>query len=649
MLLADIVILLAAAAAGLLVGRALGLPSIATYLVVGVILGPGGFGWISHSATIEQLAEIGVALLLFGVGIEFSLHQVGWRLWQMIISGVLQVGLTVAGAATIFFLLGTSVSTSVFLGFLLALSSTAIVFKLYSDEGEIDAPQGQAAAGILLFQDLALVPMMLLVPALASPGGATVGAAVRVLVGAVAAVGGLLFVTRAVLPRLLELVSRAGIRELFPIAALVIAFGTALGATGLGLSLPIGTFLAGLALSGSRYGHQVFAEVLPLRDAFVAIFFTSIGMLFEPAVALLRPDLIVGMLGMVGLKAVLVGAVVFVVWRSAQLAIMAAFALAQVGEFSFVLSRAGAAVGLLSHSQEQVFLCTAILTMAATPFLMRIGRRLTAVGSGKPGDREAATLRNHVLVIGHGTTGEAISRVLRETGIQFCAVDLAADVVATAREEGIPIHFGDASRRAVLDGMGATMARAAVVTVSDPATTRRAVTLLRQLNADILILVRVRRVTEIPELESLGADEVIPSEFETSIELFVRLLMRFGVPRHVVRIQESLIRMDRYRALRGQASSEILPETRRLLAGGVLETAQVMERSEACAQTLSQLDLRRRTGATILTIVRNEVPLTDISGDTRLEAEDSVVLYGPHEAIAAAQHLLEPRDLERTD
>ncbi len=642
-LLIDVIILLGAAAAGLFAGRALRLPSIATYLIVGVLVGPGGLGWISHSASIEQLAEIGVALLLFGVGIEFSLDQVRWRLWQMIMSGALQVGLTVAAATTIFTHLGTPMPTAVFLGFLVSLSSTAIVFKLYSDEGGIDTPQGQTAAGILLFQDLALVPMMLLVPALASPGASMVGSAVAALVGAVAAVAGLIFVTRAVLPRSLDLVSHAAIPELFPIAALVIAFGAALGATALGLSLPIGTFLAGLALSGSRYGHQVFAEVLPLRDAFVAIFFTSVGMLLEPMAALLRPDLIIGMLGMVALKAALVGAVVLLIWRSAQLGIMAALTLAQIGEFSFVLSRTGVEAGLLSHSQEQAFLCTAILTMAATPLLVRGAHRLSAVGSGRPGRAGEGAMHGHVLVIGHGTTGQAISHVLREIGVPFCAVDFAADVVAAASAEGILIHFGDSSRRAVLDRIGAAKARAAVVTVGEPATTRRTVSLLRQLNRDILILVRARRVGEIRELESLGADEVIPSEFETSIELFVRLLTRFGVPRHVVRIQESLIRLDRYQALRGVSSPQIVANTQQILAGGVLETAQVMARSEACGQTLGQLDLRRRTGAMVISIVRDEVPLTDISGDTRLEAEDLVVLYGPHQAIDAALRLLEPK------
>src|SRR3989442_4293339 len=284
MLVADVIVLLAVASAGLLAGRVLRVPAIVSYLVAGVLVGPGGLGVVSRSEPISELAELGVALLLFGVGIEFSLERLRRILPRMLASGALQVAGTVAATALGFRLLALTWHAALFAGFLVSLSSTAIVFKLYDEEGELDAPQGLAAAGILLFQDLAMVPMMLLVPVLATAGGGAAGAAVAALVEGAAALAAVLVLARAVLPGLLALVARTGTPELFPLAALVVAFGTALGAERLGLSLPIGAFLAGLALSGSLYAHQVFAELLPLRDAFVAIFFTSIGMLFEPAV-----------------------------------------------------------------------------------------------------------------------------------------------------------------------------------------------------------------------------------------------------------------------------------------------------------------------------------------------------------------------------
>ena len=404
----------------------------------------------------------------------------------------------------------------------------------------MDAPQGQAAAAILLFQDLALVPMMLLVPVLAHPAEQAPARAAVALLEAAAALVVLLVLARAVLPRALALIARVGTPELFPLAALVIAFGTAACAVRLGLSLPMGAFLAGLALSGSPYAHQVFAEILPLRDAFVAIFFTGVGLLLQPAVMIAEPLLLAGMVGAVVLKGGLIAAVVGLLWRSARLAILTGLGLAQIGEFSFVLGRQGVAAGVIGEHLEQAFLGAAVLTMAATPFLMRFATRLALLGGAAPPAPGPPELRDHVLVIGCGTTGQAVARVLKETGIPFLAVDLLAENVEAARREGIPVRFGDATRRGALEALGVRRARAAVVTVGDPTSTRQIVSLLRQSNTGARILVRARRAAEIEELERLGADEVVPSEFETSIELFVRLLTHLGVPRHVTRVIEPM-------------------------------------------------------------------------------------------------------------
>jgi K+:H+ antiporter len=643
----DVIVLLAVATAALVAGKALRLPPVVAYLMAGVLVGPGGLGLVSQSAAVDQLAELGVTLLLFGVGIEFSLDRMRRILARMIASGALQVSTTAAATAAIFRLLGSEWPVALFIGFLVSLSSTAIVFKLYDESGELDAPQGLAGAGILLFQDLTLVPMMLLVPVLAGGEGRALLAA-EALVAAAVALAGLLFLARAVLPRALEMVARTGTPELFPLASLVIALGTAFAAAAMGLSLPIGAFMAGLALSGSRYAHQVFAELLPLRDAFVAIFFTSIGMLLHPATVAAEPLLLAGMLAAIALKSLFIGVIVGVVWRSRRLAILTSLGLAQIGEFSFVLGRQGATAGLIGGGLEQAFLGGAILSMAATPFLMRAARRLSLLGTGASSDEDRPPeLRNHVLVIGYGVTGQAVARVLRETGIPFVAVDMVDEVVAEARRERVPVRFGDASRRAMLQDLGAERARAAVVAIGDPSATRRVVSFLRQLNGTMRILARVRRVDEIEELERLGADDPVPSEFETSIELLVRLLTHLGVPRHVVRVQEELIRLDHYHALRGTGSTpELLAETRKLVMGGILETALVMKGCEAAGKTLEELDLRNRTGVIILTIVRDEQPIPTPEASTRLEAEDLVVLYGPHAAIDRALRLLEPPDAD---
>jgi len=331
MLARDLIVLLAVATGGLLLGRRLRLPPIVAYLLAGIVAGPGGFGWMTRSDEVAHVAEIGVTLLLFGVGIEFSLDRIRRILPRMLPSGTFQVGLTVALSALIFTWSGAAWPMAIFAGFLLSLSSTAIVFKIYHEEGVLDAPQGQAAAGILLFQDLAIIPMMLLVPVLAHPGESPGTGAFTALGKAAGTLAALLFLARAVLPRALDLVARSRTQEIFPLAALVIALGTAFGAVQLGFSPPIGAFVAGLALSGSRYAHQVFAEVLPLRDAFVAIFFTSMGMLLDPKVVASDPGILGGVIVLALLKGVLIGALVGWIWRSRRLAILAGFGLAQVG------------------------------------------------------------------------------------------------------------------------------------------------------------------------------------------------------------------------------------------------------------------------------------------------------------------------------
>ena len=644
-MLGDIIVLLSVATASLVLGRLLRLPSVVAYLIGGVLAGPGVLGLVGHSEDIERIAELGVALLLFGVGVELSLDRLRQNLLRTVVGGTLQVMLTIAIGAGVFFSLDYEAPVAFLIGFLLALSSTAIVLKMFTQAGEIDSPHGQASTGILLFQDLMLVPMMLLVPALARPGDEVLRAAGLALLQAAVAVGGLLLVARTVLPRALGFIARVGTMEVFPLLALVIAIGTAVGAAQLGLSLSLGAFLAGLALSGSTYAHQVFAELLPLRDACVAIFFTSIGMLVEPAVVLATPGLLLAMLGAVVLKAALIVAIIALLWRSWRVAVYTGLALAQLSEFAFVLAGEGVRTRLIGSELEQAFFGTAILSMAATPLLILAARRLGVLGAGTSSAEPAPAYTGHVLVIGYGVTGQAVARVLGETGIAFAAVDMLPDPVAAGQREGLPVRFGDATRRAVLDEMGAQSARAAVVALGDPLATQRVVAQLRQINAEIRILVRVQRVREIEAVERLGADEVVPSELETSIELVVRLLTSFGVPRHVVRVQESVIRLQHYQAVReAGTSAHLLSETQRLIAGGILESAQVMEGCRAAGRTLGELSLRHETGATILNIVRNDHPLPPPNGSTRLEVGDLVVLYGPHEAIDRAIRLFEPSD-----
>jgi len=637
-LAAELVVLLIVAMLGLLGARALKLPAIPGYLVAGMIAGPAGLHLVGHSASLDTVAELGVALLLFGVGIEFSLQDLRTTLLRTTVAGGTQVALTAALTAGGFHLAGVAWGPAILFGCIAALSSTAVVFKLLGERGELDAPHGKAASGLLLVQDLALVPMMLLVPVLASPGdgmtqriGIAMGQALLVLTL-------LLVVARLALPRAMELVARAKVPELFPIAALVAAFGTAFLAYRLGLSLPIGAFLAGLALSGSRYAHQVFSEILPLRDAFVAVFFTSVGLLVVPSAIVAEPLPFAAMLLAVVLKAVVTFLIIRKLWRTVGTALIAALATAQIGEFAFVLAAAGSREGLLSTGQEQGILGATILTMAITPFLYALGLRLSHVGDGAPAAAgRAGAQEGHVLVLGYGQTGRAVAQVLLKTGIPFEAVDLEPQHIEIGQDDGVTVHFGDASRRAMLESLGAAAMRGAVVTVGDPGATRRITALLRQIAPHAPIIVRAHRVDEVDELERLGADEVVPSEFEAAIEVFGRLFIRLGVAPHVVRLQESLLRTEHYRTLRGGSAprSTFDLDAQRSIAAGLIEKAVVLPGSALIGRTLAQANLAERYRTRVLAVVRRDEPLVPEPALVLAE-DDFVVLFGPHAGVARA-------------
>lgn len=666
-MLIDLVLLLAIACAGLLAGRLLGLPAMVAWLLAGVVAGPAGLGLLGYSDNLARLAELGVALLLFGVGVEFSLVGLRQRLARLLATGGAQVVVTAGATTLLFHEMGLTMQVAVVGGMLVSLSSTAVVFRLYSVSGELSAPHGQAAAGVLLFQDLALVAMMMVLPLL---GGAANASALELAMGvarAVAAVVFLLVAARALLPPLLELAARAGAAELFPPLALLVALGTAMGASALGLSLPVGAFLAGLALSGSPYAQQATAELLPLRDAFLAVFFTSVGLLFAPAEIGSGGLLVLAILAAVLLKGAVSAAVVALGWRSVRVGLMAGVGLAQVGEFSFVLGQEALGLGLIDDAFFQGFLGAAILSMAVTPFATQAARRLYDIDISAPGgDDQQANARagapgsERVLLLGYGQAGRAMARVLDSSGLSFVALDLAVDRVNEGVGDGYDLRFGDASRRATLEAAGGANCRAVVVGLGDPWATRAAVRLLRQMNPDAPILARAGNEEEISVLEKLGADEVISTGFESSVHLLASLLEHLGVPRHVARVQESILRMDAYGVLRGHAASaQLLPEVDRLLRGGTLVTAEVMQGSRACGSSLARLVATisgeetageqtpgERTSpeemAAVLSLVRDEQPLSNPPASTILEAGDLLVLYGPHAGIDAVLRQLEP-------
>ncbi|HEY5626925.1 MAG TPA: cation:proton antiporter [Nitrospira sp.] len=634
------------------------LPSIAGFLVAGALIGPHGLNLISDIGTVQVLAEIGVVLLLFTIGIEFSLVKLASLRKLLFVAAPIQMGgvLLVVWLGSL--LAGLSWQEGIFWGFLLSLSSTAIVLKALANRGDSDSIHGRATIGILIFQDLAVVPMMLMTPILASQQESA-GVSILYSLGKSAIVVGLVIAAaRYLVPKLLEHIVRSRSRELFLLTIIVLCLGIAWLTSLGGLSLALGAFIAGLVISESEYSHQAMAEVLPFRDSFNSLFFVSIGILMNWRVLLEHPFLVTGILAVVLLLKFVTGAgASLAVGIPPRSAIMVGVAVAQVGEFSFLLAQQGQEQGMLRGDPYQIFLAVSVLSMIVTPFLMQwspsVARRVEAIQRLRrwlPKRTEAHVLqaegkhihlKDHVIIVGYGLNGMNLARVLSETEIPYLALDLDGDTVRRESQHSVPIYYGDATNADVLRYVRIEDAKVLVVAISDPFFTRRTVQLAKGLNPKIHIVVRTRYLRELEELHDLGADDVVPEEFETSIEIFALVLRTYNMPQEFVTRKAEQVRREGYALLR---RSE-LPELAHHLRGGTLtdaevETCRIDDDSPAVGKTFAELSVRPRTGASVIAWTRSGVTQSNPSAKTKLMVGDIVVLLGSRPQIRRAISLL---------
>jgi len=658
--LANLLVIFTASIAVVFVFHQFRLPSIAGFLVAGALIGPYGLNLISDIETVRALAEIGIVLLLFTIGIEFSLvHLVSMRR-LIFLAAPIQVGGVLCIAWLGAMLAGLSWQQGIFWGFLFSLSSTAIVLKTLAERGDSDSIHGRATIGILVFQDLAVVPMMLLMPIL---GGQSDGSALAILLTlgeSVVVVALVIAASWYLVPKVLGHIVRSRSRELFLLTIIVSCLGIAWLSSLGGLSLALGAFIAGLVISESEYSHQAMAEVLPFRDSFNSLFFVSIGILMDWRVLFSHPLPVAGLLAAVLLVKFVAGAgAVLLAEVPLRSAIMVGIALAQVGEFSFLLAQQGQESGFLRGDPYQVFLAVSVLSMIVTPFLMQwsphLARRAEAwqrlrhwlpshtTGHVVQTEGKQVRVKNHVIIVGYGLNGRNLARVLGETEIPYLALDLDGDIVSREAKHGVPVYYGDGTNPNVLRHMKIDDAKVLVVAISDPFITRRAVQVAKGLNPQLHVVVRTRYLRELEELHQLGADDVVPEEFETSIEIFSLVLQTYKLPQEFVMQKAKQIRREGYALLR---RSE-LPELSHHLRGGTLadaavETFRIDDDSPAQGKTLAEIALRPRTGASVIAWTRAGVTQANPSENTRLTAGDIVVLIGSRAQIRQAMELLVP-------
>jgi CPA2 family monovalent cation:H+ antiporter-2 len=490
---------------------------------------------------------------------------------------------------------------------------------------------------------------MLIVPSLA---GGTINFLTlsKQLIIALAAVGALFLAARYVVPLLLKQVIRTRNRDVFLVSMLFICLGTAYASSQMGLSLAIGAFIAGLVISESVYSHQVLSDFLPFRDTFNAIFFISVGMLLNLThfTQLLLVNLGITAAILAGKILVLAG-ILMVAKFNFRVSWKASFSLAQVGEFSFLIADHGNKFHILEDHLYQLFLASSILTIFFTPFLFLaaepVARWLQAL-SGKafawqPDEVAETSRKDHLVIIGFGLNGKNLSRVVRDIGIPFVVIELHDKLVREAQELKVPVIFGDATSTEVLMKSGANRAKMAVIAISDAAATRRCVAVLRSINSNLVIVVRTRYVIEMESLIQLGANIVIPEEFETSIEIFARVLEQYQIPDHLIDQQISIIRSDQYGMLRGLSlTQERLMKFSELFLKSTVAQIVVDGSSPAKNRSLRDLDLRAKTGASIIAVIRAEQAITNPDASFEIQEGDMMVLWGAHQQLADAEKLL---------
>ena len=624
-----------------------GAPPLIGLIAAGLIVGPHGLGLIDGADEVEALSELGVALLLFAIGLELSLSHV--RRWAraVFLGGGLQVGATLGVVAAVALALGLPFGQAVFYGALVAMSSTAIVTRAYADRGDLDTRHGRSVISILLFQDLCILPLMLLLPLLARIEGPQVAAAAgelaRGLAIMIALVAGGQFVVRWTLDRVVLFRDR----DLFTLCVGFFGLAAALITSAAGFSIAIGAFIAGLIIAESEYGLQALSDVLPFRALFSGIFFLSVGMLLDiPAVLAQLGPLLALTAGVMLLKALLVLGTVLALGGLWTTAVVSGLSLAQVGEFSFLLAAAGLPLGLFREGDYQFFLSAAVLSMVATPTMIQFARPVAqrvAARAGlarRRGAPEAASLverAGHTVVVGYGLAGRYLARVLQAAGIACVVVEQNPELVARAREDGIAVVFGDGTRHAVLEHVRLRKARVVVFAISSATDERRGVVLAREINPAVRIVVRTRYILAIDELRKLGANDVVVEEFEASLELFALALGSYEVPINRIWREVESVRTEHYALLRGKAGPDLRLDTLQHLGiHDALELVEVEDGAPAVGGRATTLELRRRTGAVQVAVVRDGHPIYRREPDFRYRAGDTVVLVGDPDCLSRA-------------
>ncbi|MFC2103715.1 cation:proton antiporter, partial [Bacteroidota bacterium] len=585
----------------------------------------------------------GIMLLLFTIGLEVSFSRLIQIKKYLLFAGGLQLSGTILIASIVIILFGLSTKEAIFLGIVISLSSTAIVLKIISDKGELQTPHGKIALGILIFQDLSIVPLSLLILLLGSSGGLTIADVLLELLITFGLTAVIIIISKYLMPHIVHQIAKIRLREVFTTGTILLLLGMSILTHKLGLSFALGAFIVGLILAETDYSHQIIAEIQPFQSVFNSILFVSIGLLVNLQFITQNYLTIAGFgFGVIFLKALIIIGIVLLMKYPLRIAIMIGLGLAQVGEFSFILAEAGYNFNLINDYYFNVFLSVIIFTMIITPFIFKFSPSLAAkTDSFSAGfdeyKKDKEGFNDHVIIVGFGLNGRNLARVLKETGIKYVVIEMNPDTVKSEKAAGENIVFGDAARREILHNASIENARLIVFAISDPNATRLALRTCKTMNPDIYTLVRTRYVDEIDELKRMGADIIIPEEFETSLQIFRKVLEKYHIPINVIMQQVNLLRQESYKLLIDPGVDiSSLSHIDEVLAKGLTETYYVNDENKHIEKSLGEINLRAETDVTIIAIIRDENVISMPSAMERININDTLVLTGTHQSVDKA-------------
>jgi CPA2 family monovalent cation:H+ antiporter-2 len=661
-LLTNIAVALVTAFAGGLLARRLGLPTIVGYLLAGMAIGPFTPGFVGDVEDISQLAELGVIFLMFGVGLHFSLRDL-WMVRAIAIPGaLLQMGVATVLGFVLTQFWGWSIPAGLVLGLAISIASTVVLLRGLMDNGLLNTPHGQVAVGWLVLEDIATILILVFLPAFFSgAGGITWQTAGLPLLKAALFVGLMLLVGKRLLPWLLTRIAFSRSRELFILAVVAAAVGTALSSAELfGVSLALGAFLAGVVLGESALSHQIGAEVLSFREVFAVVFFVSVGMLVNPAYLVANAGQVLALTALIiGGKVLITMLLGLVLPAPGRTILVVAAGLSQIGEFSFIVGQAGVRLGILTQDQYSLILAGALVSIVLNPLLFQllpvVERTLQRVPKlwarldrqGPLPNIATPHLTDHVVIVGYGRVGAHIVTVLERLHIPHLVVEIDANRAAEFSECGIATLFGDAANSEVLNHAGLDHARALVVALPDEAATEMVVSAAQQLAPNLSIIARATTRSGVQRLREQGVQDVIYPEFEGGLEVVRHTLLTLGYPAVQVQTYTDAVRHDQYdTTVSSAAERRSLDQLRNTMRGMEIAWRRLHAQSSIIGQTLAEADLRARTGASVIVIIRAGQALPNPKSSTRFMIDDLIGVIGDTAQIARLDAILgEPLDI----